>query len=83
MPPEHVLTILRHASETYTLVTLQPEETMLAMEEAVRLKLTDGIIYDALILACARKIRATAIYTFNVKHFRQAAPDLSDIIHEP
>ncbi len=44
---------------------------------------TGAIIYDALILACARKARAEVIYTWNVKHFRLVAPDLSDRIVEP
>ena len=41
------------------------------------------MIYDAIILAYARKIRATAIYTHNVKHFQRIAPDLANIIREP
>ena len=56
---------------------------MLAIEQAAGLSLTGPIIYDALILACARKIKAAVIYTQNVRHFRQAAPDLAHIIREP
>ncbi len=41
------------------------------------------LIYDALLLACARKINARSIYTSNVKHFRRIAPDLASRIVEP
>lgn len=41
------------------------------------------MIYDALILACARKVKADRIYTHNLKHFRQLAPDLTASIMAP
>jgi predicted nucleic acid-binding protein len=42
-----------------------------------------GMIYDALHLACARKVEAEQIYTWNVRHFRMMAPDLADRIVTP
>lgn len=42
-----------------------------------------GGVYDALIVACARKVEATAIYTYDVSDFRHAAPDLAHIILTP
>lgn len=44
---------------------------------------TSGSIYDALHIAIARKAHCSRIYTFNVKHFRQLAPDLHDRIMAP
>ncbi len=41
------------------------------------------MIYDALILACARKVNATRIYTLDIKHSRRIAPDLAARIVEP
>lgn len=38
---------------------------------------TGGRIYDALHLAAARKANCDQIYTFNLRHFRELAPDLS------
>jgi AbrB family looped-hinge helix DNA binding protein len=46
-------------------------------------KLPGTMIYDSLLLACARKISADVIYTFNIKHFIRAAPDLADPIQTP
>jgi predicted nucleic acid-binding protein len=40
-------------------------------------------IYDALLLACARKSGADVIYTFNSRHFIRVAPDLTDRIQAP
>jgi predicted nucleic acid-binding protein len=45
--------------------------------------LSGGIIYDALLIACARKIDAERIYTWNVRHFQMVAPDLAERIVEP
>jgi predicted nucleic acid-binding protein len=41
------------------------------------------MIFDALLLACARKSHAERIYTWNEKHFRMVAPDLADRITNP
>jgi hypothetical protein len=45
--------------------------------------LLGGIIYDALLLASARKVSADRIYTWNLGHFRMIAPDLAARIVEP
>ena len=42
-----------------------------------------GRIYDALHIAAARKAECDIIYTFNVKHFRELAPDLAGRIRAP
>jgi hypothetical protein len=34
-------------------------------------------------MACARKVNAEHIYTWNEKHFRMVAPDLADRIVTP
>lgn len=42
-----------------------------------------GRIYDAIHVHVARKAQCSRIYTFNVSHFRQIAPDLHDKILAP
>jgi predicted nucleic acid-binding protein len=59
------------------------EEVAHAIHRTAALKLPGGIIYDALILACARKVQAERIYTWNVKHFQMVAPDLAGRIVTP
>jgi predicted nucleic acid-binding protein len=42
-----------------------------------------GRIYDVLHLYCAKKAGCDRIYTFNIRHFRQLAPDWVDRIAVP
>lgn len=42
-----------------------------------------GMVYDALLLECARKADPERIYTFNTRHFQALAPDLDGIICAP
>jgi predicted nucleic acid-binding protein len=42
-----------------------------------------GRVYDALHLSCAKEAGCDRIYTFNVKHFQQLAPELAGIIGAP
>jgi predicted nucleic acid-binding protein len=64
-------------------ITLTADEVTQAIHRTAALKLPGGIIYDALILACARKIQAERIYTWNVKHFQMVAPDMAERIMTP
>jgi predicted nucleic acid-binding protein len=75
--------MIEQASKTFKIVSLTPAEYVRTIETAALLGLSGPIIYDALLMACARKIDARKIYTQNVKHFRQVAPDLASRIVEP
>jgi len=44
---------------------------------------TGGLVYDALHLAAATSNDCQRIYTFNLRHFLQLAPQLSDVICSP
>ncbi len=66
-----------------TPISLSPEEYLETIRAAARLGLSDGMIYDAVHLACARKANADRIYTWNLKHFRAIAPDLAARIMTP
>ena len=64
-------------------ISLTAEEYIATVQDAARRHIAGGMIYDALLLACARKIHAKHIYTWNLKHFRAIAPDLADRITTP
>ena len=66
-----------------TPVTLSAEEYMETLRRTANLGHSGGMIYDALHLACARKIAADQIYTWDVRHFRMLAPDLAERIVTP
>ena len=79
---EALLTLEQVRSRT-SQIALIPEEYVRTIESAAMRGLTGGILYDALLLACARKAEAERIYTWNVRHFKNIAPDLADQIVTP
>jgi predicted nucleic acid-binding protein len=81
--PEQAALVLDHFRTTLDCIALTADEVFQAVQRTAALKLPGGIIYDALLLACARKIQAGRIYTWNVRHFQMVAPDLADRILTP
>jgi len=81
--PEQAMLILDQVQETMHCVTLTAEEIRDVAQRTAVLRLHGGIIYDALLMGCARKVDAKRIYTWNEKHFRMVAPDLADRITTP
>jgi predicted nucleic acid-binding protein len=63
-----------------TLTALMYRETI---QECADSGWIGGRIYDALHLCCAKKAACDRIYTLNVRHFQQSAPDLADRIGAP
>lgn len=82
-PPSIAFEIIEDVRDAFDIVTLTTKEYMAAIKAAAILGTKGPEIYDALLIACARKIGARRIYTKNVKHFRQVAPDLASSIVEP
>ncbi len=83
IPPSDAARIIETISKTFKIVSLTPADYVRTIEAAALLGLPGPIIYDALLMACARKINAKTIYTHNIKHFRLVAPDLAARIVEP
>ena len=81
--PDDVWLFLRQVSDLCRLISLDAFEYLNTLESIVERGRTGGIIYDALLLGCARKAHADRILTWNVKHFRLVAPDLADRIVTP
>jgi predicted nucleic acid-binding protein len=83
LAPRNAVLAIETFLQRLTAVTLSPDEYLEALRRTASLGLPGGIIYDAIHLACARKIAATQIYTWNLRHFRMVAPDLADRIVTP
>ena len=83
VPPLDAAKIVAHLRNRFTVVSLTPAEYESAIQSLASLGHSGGMVYDALLMACARKAKATKIYTLNVRHFRQIAPDLAPRITEP
>ena len=81
--PAEAARIVAHTSRRFRFVSLTPAEYVAAVDGLAGLGHSGGMIYDALILACARKAKASRIYTLNPRHFRFVAPELAARIVEP
>lgn len=83
IPPEQAMLFVDDARARLTAVSLTEEEYIETIQKAAERGFTGGRVYDALLLACAAKVKAQTIYTWNVKHFQAIAPDLAPRIHAP
>jgi predicted nucleic acid-binding protein len=81
--PELAGQLISQITDRVTVVPLTAEEYQDTIRSASLSGVAGGTIYDALMLACARKISADRIYTWNVRHFQMVAPDLAERIAEP
>ncbi len=81
--PRDAMLAIETFLQRLTPIALTPDEYEAALTRTAQLGLTGGIIYDALLLECARKSGAEQIYTWNLRHFRAAAPDLAERIVTP
>jgi len=61
------------------IVPLNPDDYRHTLSEAAVHGWRSGMIYDALLLACARRAAPDRILTLNLRHFRAIAPDLVQI----
>jgi len=81
--PQSAFKLVADASKRFALIALAPQEIIATAQRCSVTGIAGGTAYDALILACARKVQAETIYTFNLRHFQRIAPDLASIIMEP
>jgi predicted nucleic acid-binding protein len=81
--PEYAALLVDQIVTRTTVVALTVEEYATTIRNAGKAHHSGGVIYDALLLACARKVNADRIYTWNLKHFHRIAPDLADKIMTP
>jgi predicted nucleic acid-binding protein len=81
--PEQAILVLDQVRRSLRCIALSAEEVFQTARQIAALKLPGGIIYDALLMACARKANSERIYTWNEKHFRMVAPDLAERIVTP
>jgi predicted nucleic acid-binding protein len=83
MPPEESLFHIKQLLKRVHTVSLNEADYLAALGSIAENDLSGALIYDALLLQCARKVNAETIYTWNVRHFQQLAPDLADRIRTP
>lgn len=83
LTPTHAVAAARIIAARVKCVTLTADEHIEILQSAAARGLSGGIIYDALLMGCARKSGAKRIYTLNPSHFQLAAPDLASLVRVP
>jgi predicted nucleic acid-binding protein len=74
---------VQEVRDRLTLVPLDESEYIETIQQAASAGFTSGRVYDALLLRCAVKVKAQAVYTWNLKHFQTIAPGLAARIRTP
>lgn len=83
IPPEQAMLFIEEICQRLTVVTLSAEEYPAVIQRVATARFSGGRVYDALLLACAAKCHAESIYTWNLKHYQELAPDLGSRIQNP
>jgi predicted nucleic acid-binding protein len=81
--PDQALLFLEQLRQKVAIVALGEEDYFKTVRNTAELGATGGRIYDALLLAAARKVEARNVYTWNTRHFQQIAPDWKRRIRTP
>jgi predicted nucleic acid-binding protein len=80
---EQAMLFIGSIRERLTLVALTAEEHAGMLERYSDLGVIGGMIHDAHLAACAIKVRATALYTWNMTHFAQLGPEVVSLVMIP
>lgn len=83
LKPEQAWLLLDDVHQRLTPVALTATEYIREMRRIAQSQIPGGQVYDALILAAARKYDADHIYTVNLRHFQSLSPDLASRITTP
>jgi predicted nucleic acid-binding protein len=81
--PDFAGALIEEIASRMTVVALTAQEYLATLQSAAQLRIAGGTVYDALLLACARKVNAERIYTWNERHFKLVAPNLAERIVTP
>ena len=83
LPTDQALLLVQEVRDRCTVVTLDEHDYLGTITETAEAGFASGRVYDALLLRCAAKVKAKAIYTWNLQHFRAITPHLAAIIQTP
>jgi len=83
MPIEAKLIIETNMQPYFRQVAVTAKMYAKAILRCTEQGLSGGVVYDALLLECARSAEADRIYTFNTMDFQRLAPDLASRIGAP
>ena len=69
--------------ERLTIVSLNEQEYVAALEASASVGVIGGAIYDAILGHCALKAQARTLYTWNVKNFSRLGSAISSRVKTP
>lgn len=81
--PDEALLFLADVRERLSLVSLSAAEYVDALSKGAEHRIAGGGVFDALLSRCAQKANASALYTWNVKHFARHGPAVAAIVRRP
>ena len=83
IPPDQAWLFVQDIVDRFTIVALDSSEYIETIKDLVARGLGRSLIYDALIVRCARKAAVEHIFTWDINDFRRIAPDLTARIQTP
>jgi predicted nucleic acid-binding protein len=83
LPTEAWQLLTRNILPNLTIVSLSSEEYLEVIQHCSENGWGGGLVYDALHIRSAQKANCERIFTFNVRHFEQLAPELRGRIMWP
>jgi predicted nucleic acid-binding protein len=81
--PEQALLFLADVRARLSAIALDEADYAAAIERVAGKRLPGARVYDSLLLQCAIKAKASVIYTWNLKHFQQLAPEFAGKMRNP
>ncbi len=81
--PHEVMLFLGSIRERFTIVELGAEQYLAALERAAEAGIAGGGVYDVLLASAAVLVKASALYTWNVKHFTRLGTDIARRVRTP
>ena len=80
---EQAMLFIGDIRDRLTIIALDADEYVSMLHASAAAGLVGGAIYDAILASCALKSGAETIYTWNVRHFRQLGPEVTQRVRNP
>lgn len=80
---EQAMLFIGDLRDRLTIIALDGDDYAKILRTAAALGVVGGSIYDAILAGCALKARVEAIYTWNIRHYRQLGPDVVGQLRSP
>lgn len=80
---EQAMLFIGSIRERLSVVALDGDEYVSALEAAAARGIVGGAIYDVMLAHCAMKAQADAIYSWNTRHYGQCGADVTRRLRTP